>query len=1013
MARIPDSEIERLKRETDLVALVQAAGVELRRHGASLVGRCPMHDDQGPSLVVTPGKQLWHCLGACQAGGSVIDWVMRTERVSFRHAVELLLKRSGTAPTEAPKLALLVETKQREVPTIEDQALLRQVIDFYHETLVESPEAIAYLEHRGLNAVELIDHFHLGYANRTLGYRLPKKALKAGADLRGRLQALGILRSSGHEHFRGSLVVPIFGDRGQVVQCYGRKLRDDLREGTPLHLYLPGPHAGVWNIDALAVSKEIILCEALFDAMTFWVAGHRHVLTSYGVSGFTDAHRAALRKYGTERVLIAYDGDEAGERGAERVAAELVAMGIECYRVHFPRGLDANAYALAHPPAGESLGVLLRGATWLGRGAPIVVAGDPVVSPVIPNDVAPPVSSLAAHSVSTTAPLASPVLAPAASPLGLEHRGEEVHATLGGRHYRVRGLAKNLSPDALRVNLLVRRDDAVHVDTLDLYAARARGLFVAQAATALGVSEATVAKDIGALLLALEPLVAEQITAALAPPPPAVPAMSDAEREAALALLRDPHLLDRILADFEAAGVVGEETNKLVGYLAAVSRKLPEPLAVIIQSASAAGKTSLMDAILAFVPNESKVQYSAMTGQALFYLGETDLRHKVLAVVEEEGAERASYALKLLQSEGELTIASTGKDPETGKLVTHEYRVEGPVMIMLTTTAVELDEELVNRALVLTVDETQAQTRAIHRLQRAKRTLDGLLAREARREILTRHQHAQRLLEPVAVVNPYAPQLTFVDARTRTRRDHEKYLTLIDTIALLHQYQRERKTIERVGRVVTYLEVTPEDIAVANRLAAAVLGRSLDELPPQTRRFLELLDGWVTRTCREQRVGRRDLRFLAREAREALGTGATQTKLHLRRLVELEYVLVHRAPRGQGVSYELAYSAADDAAADGARFSGLRNVAALGRGDDAYDPERSAQDSPRSVGPSDRSGRGRAPVGVESGAGRPVIPPPIAQTDMELPAAAVLTPSTGKDRQNGQRPDGRTIVARP
>src|SRR4051812_19172292 len=91
-----------------------------------------------------------------------------------------------------------------------------------------------------------------------------------------------------------------------------------------------------------------------------------------------------------------------------------------------------------------------------------------------------------------------------------------------------------------------------------------------------------------------------------------------------------------------------------------------------------------------------------MTGQACFYMAATDLRHKVLAVVEEEGAERASYALKLLQSEGELTIASTGKDPDTGKLATHEYRVEGPVMITLTTTAVELDEELVNRAIVLT-----------------------------------------------------------------------------------------------------------------------------------------------------------------------------------------------------------------------------------------------------------------------------------------------------------------------
>jgi DNA primase len=240
MARIPDAELERLKRETDLVALVQAAGVELRRHGADLVGRCPFHDDRGPSLVVTPAKGLWHCLGACQAGGSAIDWVMRSEKVSFRHAVERLLAREGRAPATAP----LVPVAKGGSLDVDDDALLKQVVDYYHETLKASPEAIAYLESRGLNDVALIDRFRLGFANRTLGYRLPKTALKAGAAVRTQLQRVGILRASGHEHLRGSVVVPILGERGRVAQCYGRKITPHLREGTPDHLYLPGPAHG-------------------------------------------------------------------------------------------------------------------------------------------------------------------------------------------------------------------------------------------------------------------------------------------------------------------------------------------------------------------------------------------------------------------------------------------------------------------------------------------------------------------------------------------------------------------------------------------------------------------------------------------------------------------------------------------------------------------------------------------------------------------------------------------------
>jgi hypothetical protein len=255
------------------------------------------------------------------------------------------------------------------------------------------------------------------------------------------------------------------------------------------------------------------------------------------------------------------------------------------------------------------------------------------------------------------------------------------------------------------------------------------------------------------------------------------------------------------------------------------------------------------------------------------------------------------------------------------------------------------------------------------------------------------------LIEPITIVNPYAPQLTFLDGRTRSRRDHEKYLTLIDTVALLHQHQRERKTVTRGAQALTYLEVTREDIAVANRLAAAVLGRSLDELPPQTRRFLTQLEAWVTRECAQHRGQPQDFRFLAREARAATGLGATQVKLHLHRLVELEYVLVHRAPRGHGVSYELVYTAADHTA-DATIFSGLRDVNALttAMGDD----QRSGVDA-------ERPGVGRPSAGGRPGGGRSVPITRILRTDSELPT----TPSVAADlaRQDTPHPQRRTGAA--
>jgi hypothetical protein len=315
-----------------------------------------------------------------------------------------------------------------------------------------------------------------------------------------------------------------------------------------------------------------------------------------------------------------------------------------------------------------------------------------------------------------------------------------------------------------------------------------------------------------------------------------------------------------------------------------------------------------------------------MTGQSLYYLGQTQLKHKILAIAEEEGVRRAAYALKLLQSEGELTIASTGKDPVSGNLITQEYRVEGPVMIFLTTTAIEIDEELLNRCLVLSVDEGREQTQAIHRRQRARRTLDGLLAREEREHLRTRQQNAQRLLRPLAVVNPYADQLTFMDDRTRTRRDHEKYLTLIDTIALLHQYQRPIRRTTHRGREIEYIEVTLADIARANALAHDMLGRSLDELPPQTRNLLRALCAMVAECMATQAVARSDVRFSRREVREATAWGDTQLRVHLDRLVAMEYLLVHRGSRGQSFVYELLYDGDGSAAP---YLSGLIDVTTM------------------------------------------------------------------------------------
>ena len=963
MPRIPDTELERLKTEVSLERLVSARGIGLKPRGADLVGLCPFHEDREPSLVITPAKNLWHCFG-CGLGGGVIDWVMKSEGVSFRHAVELLKEKTFSLAAETTVHVPVKRSTTRHLDSpvggdADDQALLDQVIDYYHQTLLSSPDALAYLEQRGIGDPEAIERFKLGYADRTLGLRLPEKNRKAGADIRGRLVRLGIYRESGHEHFNGSLIIPVCDANGQVVEVYGRKRRDDLRPGTPLHLYLPGPHRGVWNSAALSAGSantEIILCESLIDALTFWVAGYRNVTASYGVQGFTEEHFALFQHCGVQRVLIAYDRDTAGDRAAEALAERLMSVGMDCYRIRFPKDMDANAYAVQSSSPRESLGALIRVAEWMGKGQEIGKTPDPDLPPLAAS-VLPP----------------SPITAPTVTA-----DGDDLHLTLGERQYRVRGLAANAPSGVFKLSLLARCGEGFHADSLDLYSARQRQSFAEAAAFELNVSNEILRRDLGRLLLALEAFQEERkaTTAAASASgggsdgTPLPPALTEAEQAAALAFLQAPDLLSRITEDLTRCGLVGEPTNGLVAYLACLSRKLPAPLAVLVQSTSAAGKSTLQDACLAFIPEHERIKYSAVTGQSLFYVGETDLSHKVLAIAENEGALSAAYALKLLQSEGELTLASTAKDPHTGQLATRTYRVQGPVMLLLTTTAAEPDEELLNRCLVLAVNESRDQTQAIHAAQRQRRTLEGRLAQNAREAILHVHRNAQRLLEPIPIVNPFAERLRFVDGATRTRRDHEKYLTLIDTLALLHQHQRQKKTVRRHGQTLSYIEVTLDDIATANRLAHEVLGRTLDELPPQTRRLLRLLQAWVDEQTRTQQIPRRAFRFYRRELREALHWGDTQLKVHLARLVDLEYLRVTRST-GQSFVYELLYDGPIQHPEDRPYLSGLIDVAELRAeiGEDGapqrsihdYDAQQSDTDRPQTV--PNRAAAGAVSVG--------------------------------------------------
>jgi len=804
-----------------------------------------------------------------------------------------------------------------------DSAVLGWVADVYHAALAFDPAARQFLAADGLDRAGAATVHRLGFANRTIGAALA--TLPEGRALRGRLQSLGVFRAdSGHEHLNGCLVFPLTDPAGQVVQLWGYRLA---QMATPRTLLLPGAERGLFNAGGLTAGRDWLLCASPLDALTLWSHGHRQV-TASGPELNPDL-RQLLADRKPARVIIVHGPDASEIARADALQQDLLTGGVAVSRTSLPAGQSLHDVARTADDAAAVLRTLLA-----------------------------QVQPMAGHVATDKLPVAGHTLAPLELSV-VKHGPEETLLAIADRTYRVRGLAKNTGYEALKVSLRVACGSAWHLDTLDLAQAKQRTAFVTAAAEETGLRVEALKRDVGRVLLKLEEMHEAQLLAQVTRKDDA-PSMTEAEREAALALLKSPNLWEVIPEHAATCGIAGEKTNVLTGYLGAVSRLLDRPLAIVVQSSSAAGKTTLMDAILAFVPPEARQKYSAMTGQSLFYLGRANLRNKILAIAEQEGADKASYALKLLQSEGELRLAATGKDEHTGRTETQAYVVTGPVMIFLTTTASTLDDELQNRCIVLTVDESREQTERIHALQREARTEAGLARRVRRDALLALHRNAQRLLQALPVFNPYADRLRFLTDQLRTRRDHEKYLLLIDTLAVLFQHQRERKTVAGRECIVVALD----DIARANALAHEILGRGLEDMPPQARRLLGLIQ-----QMEKERVQGPSPCWRRRDLRAFTGWSDTALKVHLGRLVELEYVLPRRNPK-HGYTYELLYDG--DTAAGKPHLSGLLDVEELRRM--TTTDSRSAQNGRRSGQNTDRSGSGQPVVSPRSGSENGSIP---------------------------------------
>ena len=369
----------------------------------------------------------------------------------------------------------------------------------------------------------------------------------------------------------------------------------------------------------------------------------------------------------------------------------------------------------------------------------------------------------------------------------------------------------------------------------------------------------------------------------------AAPVLTEAQKLEALQFLQMPDLVARILADTEELGYVGEEVGKLLIYLVGVSRKLQSPMSAIIRSQSGAGKSGLASLVVMLVPPEEVVHYSRVTAQALAYAEKTAYKHKLLVMEERVGGESADYYIRVMQSGHMIRQAVTIKDPATGKMKLQEVEVEGPIAYIETTTASVLNAENTSRCFEVYLDESEAQTDRIHQRQRHAKGLTRMRQAD-RQRILDKHHNAQRLLETIPVIIPYAQHLTFPTKWLRTRRDNERFLCLIEASAFLHQYQRPRKVARTPEGDVAYIEATLDDYRIAYDLAKVALKASLHELSPMARDLFDQV------ACIEGE-------FTRREVRELTGWSQRRVMDGLNELESMEYVAKTAGSNGLTIRY--------------------------------------------------------------------------------------------------------------
>jgi predicted transcriptional regulator len=361
--------------------------------------------------------------------------------------------------------------------------------------------------------------------------------------------------------------------------------------------------------------------------------------------------------------------------------------------------------------------------------------------------------------------------------------------------------------------------------------------------------------------------------------------LTESEITQAKNFLSEKLLHERTAELLGKSGIVGEELNSSIMWYVYTSRKLNRPLHLVSFGSSGTGKSHLQEKVAELIPEEDKIEITALTQNAFYYFGSDELGHKLILIEDFDGALSALYPIRELQSKQRISKTLTIKDSKGNNKTIH-LKVQGPVTVAGCTTQESIYEDNANRSFLIYLDESKEQDKKVMHYQRLLSAGKINLEEEHKtREFL---KNVQRVLKPIKIINPYAEALDIPDEVFKPRRTNAHYLGFIEAVTYYHQYQRTEAVNHDTGEI--YIETTLEDIAIANHLLKEILLRKSDELNKATRTYFEFLKAWLKSEEKSS--------FTLAEARKALNISHGSQKRYMSILIDNHYIKKEKTKEG-------------------------------------------------------------------------------------------------------------------